>query len=110
MNRWKQFFESIWERRLEYLTGALVLVGLIFAFFYPHFGGALVGFGAGLCFYEEMHSYFIQLRDFFVDRGLFKSVLLVGIVLYLLITVPIFVIATAIGYGLMFVIRSFFQS
>jgi len=95
----------IWDYRIEIFSGALVLVGLILAFFYIHIGGALVGLGFGICFFEEMHNYFIQLRDIYTEHGVFKSLILIGTVIYFLIAVPIFVITSAVGYGAMYIIN-----
>ncbi|MCH9626848.1 MAG: hypothetical protein S4CHLAM2_04790 [Chlamydiales bacterium] len=102
---WNGLKEAVWGLRVEIFAGVLLLVGLILSFFYFRIGGALVGLGFGICFFEEMHQYFIQLRDIYVEHGLFRSVMLVGVVIYFLITIPSFVVAAAVGYGAMYLIR-----
>lgn len=102
-------FHFLWRHRIELLSGALMLVGIILTFsFFPNIGGALVGLGFGLCFYKEIHGYFVQLREIYVEQGVFKTLMLIGTVVFLLITVPAFIIATAIGYGAMYLIQKFF--
>lgn len=93
------------EQRLNVLTGALMLVGLILAFFYVQIGGLLVGLAVGLCFFKQLYNYFFSLEDRFTHRGLFMSLMSIGVVLYLLITVPAFVLATAVGFGIMYLVR-----
>jgi len=95
----------LWDFRIEIFSGILLLVGLILAFFYIHMGGALVGLGFGICFFEEMHNYFIQLRDIYTEHGIFKTLILIGTIIYFLIAIPIFVIASAVGYGAMYIIH-----
>ncbi|MCH9625198.1 MAG: hypothetical protein S4CHLAM123_03680 [Chlamydiales bacterium] len=94
-----------WDNRLEIFSGALILSGLILAFFYLQIGGSLVGLGFGMCFYDEVHTYFLQLRDYAQDKGLFKTLVWIGVVLYFLIGIPAFVIAALIGYGALFFIK-----
>ncbi len=102
---WNGLKETIWEWRVEIFAGVLLLVGLVLSFFYFRIGGALVGLGFGICFFEEMHQYFIQLRDIYIEHGVFRSVMLVGVVVYFLIAVPSFIVAAAVGYGAMYLIR-----
>lgn len=103
----KSAFEKVWEYRIEIFSGLLLIAGIILAFFYIHIGGVLVGLGVGLCFFEEMHSYFVQLRDFFLEHGIFKSLILIATIIYLLIAVPTFVLAAAVGYAAMYLVSLF---
>lgn len=103
--RIKQGVDFLWARRIEFFSGALLLIGIILAFFYIHIGGTLVGLGFGVCFFDEIHSYFLQLRDLYTEQGLFKTVMWVGTIVYFLIAIPAFIIASAIGYGVMYLIR-----
>ncbi len=93
------------EQRLNILTGALMLVGLILSFFYVQIGGLLVGLAVGLCFFKQIYNYFFSLEDRFTHRGLFMTLMSIGVVLYLLITIPAFVLATAISFGIMYLLR-----
>ncbi len=96
--------KKIWNYRIEIFSGCLLLIGLILSFFYIHVGEALVGLGVGLCFYEEMHNYFVQVRELYVAHGLFKTLVLIGLIVFLLITIPLFVVAIAVGYGAMYLV------
>lgn len=89
----------------EFLSGALMLVGIILAFFYLHVGAMLVGLAFGICFFNEIQDYFVQLRDLYIAQGLFKTVMLIGTVLYLLLSIPSFVIAAFIGFGAIYLLR-----
>lgn len=106
----KAIIDKLWDYRIEIFSGALLLAGIIVAFFSFHFGGVLVGLGFGICFFEEMHQYFIQLRDLFSDHGIFKTLMIVGVIIYFLIAIPAFVVASAVGYGAMYIIRAIANS
>lgn len=99
--------DFFWNRRIEIFSGALVLVGIVLAFFYIHIGGFLVGLGFGICFFEDIKEYFTRLRDFYTEKGLFKTLILVGTILYFLIAIPVFIIAAAIGFAAMYLIWFF---
>ena len=47
----------------------------------------------------------MRLRDFYVEKGIFKSLMLIGVVVYFLIAIPAFLIAYAIGFVLIYLIR-----
>ena len=97
----KKGVNFLWDRRMEFFSGALMLVGIVLAFFYTHIGGGLVGLGFGICFCDEIRAYFVRLRDLFTEHSLFKTVMLVGTIVYFLIVIRAFVIAAAIGFGVM---------
>lgn len=99
--------EAIWDYRVELASGILLLVGIILSFFTLRLGGVLVGLGFGICFFEEMHQYFVMLRDLFLEHGLFKSLILVGAILYFLMAIPSFIISAAVGYAAIYLIRYF---
>lgn len=103
--KFKQAWEPFWDHRIEIFSGLLLIVGLILSFFYLRIGGALVGLAFGICFFEEMHNYFIQLRDVYIAHGVFKTLILIGTVIFFLIAVPFFIIASAVGYGAMYLIN-----
>lgn len=105
-NRYQKF---LWDFRLEILAGALMLIGIILSFFYTHIGGSLVGLGAGICFFEELRIYLTTLRDFYTERGLFKTLMFIGVIIYFLIAIPAFIIAAAIAFGGMYLIRHFLE-
>jgi|GEM_PF-1626541 len=99
------FFNWIWENRLYVFSAALMIIGIIFAFYYVHIGGALVGLAAGLSFYDEINGYFVQLREFYSSRGLFKSLMVVGLAIYFLIAVPVFIVALVVGFIAIYLTR-----
>lgn len=104
-------FHFLWEYRIEILAGLLMIVGIILTFTgFFHSGGGLVGLGVGLCFYKEIHGYFVQLKDIYVEQGIFKTLMLIGMVIYFLITIPAFIIGVAIGFGAMYLITRFFPA
>jgi len=102
---WRRGTKFFWQKRIEFLSGALMLIGIILSFFYTHIGGAFVGLAVGICFFEEIHGYFLRLRDSYSEQSLFKTVMSIGTILYFLIVIPAFIIATAIGFGAIYLIR-----
>jgi hypothetical protein len=86
---------------LEIVAGTLVLVGIILAFFYLQIGGALVGAGFGLYFFDEIRLYFLKVRGFYSMDGLFRTLMLLGLLLYLLLAIPLFLLATLLATVLM---------
>ena len=101
----KQGTNFLWDHRIEIFSGALVLVGIVLAFFYIRIGGILVGLGFGIGFFEDIKDYFTQLRNFYSEQGLFKTLLLIATVVYFLIALPGFIIAAAVGFAVIFLIR-----
>ena len=106
LNREINFLE---DHGIEVFSGILVFVGLVLAFFYTHLGGILVGLGMGICFYKEISNYFLHIRDYYTELGLVKTLIWVATLLYFLISIPAFIIATAIGVGVMHLIRWAFK-
>lgn len=82
-----------------------MLAGIILTIFYPHIGGTLVGLGFGICFFDEIYQAFVQLGDFYAEQGLFKTLMWVIALLYFLISIPAFIIAAFIGFGIIYLIR-----
>lgn len=93
----------------EICSGILVFLGLILALFYIHLGAMLVGLGFGICFFQEIHHYFLQIRESYTRQSLFKILVGIAIVLFLLLCIPVFIIAAAIGFGVMYLIRTAFK-
>jgi hypothetical protein len=103
--RFQKGTHFFWGHRIEFLAGLLMLAGIILSFFYIHIGGTLVGLGFGIGFFEEIFNFFHQIRNLYAEAGLFKTLMSIGTVLYLLITIPAFIIAAAIGFGIIFLVR-----
>src|SRR6185503_12924051 len=97
----------LWDHRLALFVGALMFLGLIFSFYYVHIGGFLVGLSLGLAFFEEIQGYILKLRHLYPANGLFKTLMLIGGALYLLVAVPIFLIAVVIGCAIRYLIKWF---
>ncbi len=93
----------------EVLSGILVFVGLVLAFFYIHLGAMLVGLGFGICFYQELYNYFLQIRESYSRQRLFKILVGLATILFLLLSIPAFIIATAIGFGVIYLVRTVFK-
>src|SRR5947209_6554151 len=68
---------------LEVLCGILMLVGVILGFFYLQLGGLFVGLSFGLFFATEIQGYFVKARDYYTADGLIRTLLLLGVILYL---------------------------
>lgn len=92
--------QKIFAYRLEIISGLLLLIGLILALFYPFTGGALVGLGFGLYFFPEMRGYLLRLRELYVAQGVFKTLMLIGIIVFFLLEILFFIIGVAIGYAI----------
>ena len=96
----QQAKEFIGNRGVEVASGCLMVIGLILSFFFMRIGGILVGLAVGLCFYDGIRAYFVKLSDYYVAQGLFKTLMIIGMALYLLMIAPFFLIAIVVGYGL----------
>ncbi len=95
----QQAKEFIGNRWVEVGSGCLMVIGLILSFFYVWMGGILVGLAVGLCFYDGIRAYFVKLSDYYVAQGLFKTLMIIGMALYLLFIAPLFLISIVVGYG-----------
>lgn len=92
----------LWVHRLKFVYGALMLIGVILAFYYPQIGGAFVGLAVGMCFSGLITSRLKTLKEWFRDlEGYFKLAMFIGVSIYLLLTIPVYFITTWIGYGFM---------
>lgn len=89
------------------IAGVLMILGIVLAFFYLQIGGALVGLAVGISFYDELQKYFLHAREYATVEGLFKTLMLVGLLLYLLLAATAFVIAGVIAFVVMSVIHLF---
>lgn len=106
-SRQQKYFHYFKLHGLNLVSGILMVVGIILSFFYIHVGGALVGLAVGMSFYDELQRYFFHARDYATIEGLFKTLMLVGLLLYLLLAATSFVIATVIGFVVMSLIHLF---
>jgi hypothetical protein len=97
-----------WKWRFEFLAGVLMILGIILSFFYLHIGGALVGLATGIGFYDEIQSFLLQIKGFYSEHGVFKTLMCLGTILYFLISIPVFIIAVAVGFGLIFLFKRVF--
>ncbi|MEZ5315287.1 MAG: hypothetical protein R3E91_03635 [Chlamydiales bacterium] len=97
----RKIWRQIYRYRIAIISGCCLMVGLILSFFYLRLGSAFVGLGFGLSFFQEIHGYFIQLRDVYIAHGVFKTVMLIGTIVFLLISIPIFILSAGFGYGVM---------
>lgn len=98
--------DYVWLHRLEIFFGVLMVIGIILSVFYINLGGALVGLSVGMCFFKEIRRYFNRMSKYYAQEGIFKFSMVVGLALFLLIAVPVFILCLAIGFGVMLVIYS----
>lgn len=89
------------RKSLEIVTGTLMILGIILSFLYIQMGGFLVGLAFGLFFSEEIQNYFLKAPGYYSLAGLFKSLMILGVILYLLISAWAFLIATVLGFVIM---------
>lgn len=95
----------LWERRFLLFAGALMFLGIVFSFYYIHIGGFLVGLAVGLAFFDEIRIYVAELRELYLTHSLFKTLMLIGIAIYFLIAVPLFIFGAAIGFSVKYLIH-----
>lgn len=89
------------RRVFEVIAATLMILGIILAFFYIQMGGFLVGLAFGLFFSDEIQDYFLKAPGYYSLAGLFKSLMILGVILYLLISAWAFLIATVLGFVIM---------
>ena len=104
-NKYLDFFYRHW---VHLIAGVFMVLGIILSFFYLNFGGALVGLATGMGFFDELQRYFFHAREYAIAEGLFKTLLLVGLLLFLLLAATAFVIAVVIAFVIMSMIHLFF--
>lgn len=102
--RYRRYFK---HHGFTILGGALMILGIILAFFYLQIGGALVGLAVGISFYDELQRYFFHAREYATVEGLFKTLMLVGLLLYLLLAATAFVIAVVVAFVIMSIVHLF---
>jgi hypothetical protein len=96
----KNFFGYMRHHGLAILCALLMIAGLITSFFFVQIGGILVGLALGLSFFEELFRYFLHMRDFHTAKGLFKTLMMLGGAIYLVLGVPLFLLALLAGFGI----------
>lgn len=94
----KGFLKNLWSLRIEILSGLFVLLGVILSLFYTEVSSGLVGLGCGACFFGELNRYFSGLKGVSSANDIFKTLMLLGLVIFLLVQLPFFVIALGVGY------------
>jgi hypothetical protein len=95
------------NRGIELLCGCLMILGIILAFFYRHLGGLLVGLSFGIYFFRDILRNFLYAKEVYTEHGLVTTLMLIGTIIYFLITLPAFIIFTLIGFGIVYFIRYF---
>jgi flagellar biosynthesis protein FlhB len=71
----------------------VLLVGLIVSFFNVLWGALLVGAVVGVAFYSEAIQFFRNLKNWIEIKGMAKSLVLGGLLLFFIIVLPTGVIA-----------------
>jgi hypothetical protein len=96
----QNFFSYLRRHALSIVCGFLMILGLIIAFFFVQLGGILVGLSLGLVFFEESVRFFTHIRKLNPNRKTFTILMILGKMLYLLFSIPLFLLATLLGLGI----------
>lgn len=91
------FFKSNTKDTIAYL---LLIIGLVFLFFQPFFGGILIGLVAGLYFGKEINSLIQNGNEFVEEQGMVRSIVLGVTLLALFISAPGIFIGAALSIAL----------
>ncbi|MEX1013128.1 MAG: hypothetical protein WD595_04915 [Waddliaceae bacterium] len=86
---------------LDTVAYILLVIGIIWSFFHPVFGGLLVGLIAGWYFYVEIYAIVKGFQEYIDVQGTEKSIVLGAVLLVLLVQAP----GVVIGALLMSLIR-----
>lgn len=78
----------------------LLIIGIVLLFFYPFYGGILVGLIAGFYYSSEVLALFQSFNEFLDDQGIVKSLILGGLFLALFISAPAIFIGIAIAVAI----------
>jgi hypothetical protein len=78
----------------------LLILGLVLLFFYPFYGGLLIGIIAGLYFSSEILALLRNFSDFVDDQGIVKSLIGAGLLMGLFIAAPAIFIGIALAVAL----------
>ncbi|MGM0440225.1 MAG: hypothetical protein ACQEP8_03815 [Chlamydiota bacterium] len=105
--------ETVNELR-SYTTGhkeetfavAVILIGLIITtWLHTQTGLTLIGLVLGVYFFDEIIDIAKNLKPYYLTAGIFKAIILVGLFLALLISVPFLIIGTAVSVGAKFLLE-----
>ncbi len=79
---------------LDTIAYIILVIGIIWSFFHPFFGGLLVGLITGWYYYVEIYTLVKGFQEFIDVQGTEKSIVLGAVVLVLLVQAPGVVIGT----------------
>jgi len=114
-NKFRQMMEKLRQEapssfwflyRFELICGLLMLIGIITSFFHRQVGGAFVGFSLGFGFYSKIKAFLMTILDYIAVEGLFPPLMLMGTALFLLITLPTFIVFLILGFGVRLLVRN----
>lgn len=78
----------------------LLIIGIVLLFFYPYYGGFLVGLIAGFYFSGELLALLFSFNAFLDEEGIVKSLIGGGLLLALFISAPAIFIGIAIAVAI----------
>lgn len=84
----------------------LLILGIIFLFFKPLWGGALIGLVVGIYLYNEIITLIKNINGFIEEQGMVRSLVLGGMFLGFFISAPMIFVGAAIGLGFKHLIGS----
>lgn len=78
----------------------VLIIGIVSLFFYPFYGGSLIGLIAGFYFSAEILSLLHHFNDFVDEQGIVKSLIGGGLLLGLFISAPAIFIGIALAVAI----------
>jgi hypothetical protein len=78
----------------------LLIIGVLLLFYYPGYGGTLVGVTVGLYFAHEIFDFLKNSKDRIEDLGIARSLILGGLFLAFLISAPFIFLGAAFAVAL----------
>lgn len=92
----------LWQNRFSLFCVVLMIIGLMFSLVHFHLGGILIGLSFGLAFKKEIYNLIFKIKGYYIREGIYKTLLIIGVCLYLFFALPVFWIATALGFLIIF--------
>ncbi len=93
------------ENRFDTIAYILMVVGVLAYIFNPMVGGLMVGGIAGFYFSESIYNWVMQLGKTFDQLGIFRSVVLGGFLLCLVISSTFLLLGVALSAAIMAIVR-----
>lgn len=82
------------------ISYVILIIGIVSLFFYPFYGGSLIGLIAGFYFSAEVLSFLQNFNAFVDEQGIVKSLIGGGLLLGLFISAPAIFIGISIAVAI----------